>query len=457
MALRTPYDSQLLVGKLYATILEASLHSRGIWEAFMGRPDLVQLHRALVLTDPRKQLRQHIATAIASICGGELPSTCPLTSVETAARFWSILDAFLPEAIRYPNRSEQLFDITEHVFRSHNANSRDEETLRSCLTSWSGLLLHYKHGEFVGRDDVDFVVRGFTKLLLCCIPSLKSFKKPLNGGSLMAQIFRKFLFVPRVSEVDHEEPQSAELPILESNTRKDIYDLILALAEDRGSYGALLDLVESLANDDNAITSRSYGINRTNEIRSSTGYVGLVNPRAICYMNSLLTQLFMNVNFRQFMLGLNVADAGASQRLLAETQKLFAMMQGSFRKSADGRDFAACVKGLDGSPIDINIQMDADEFYNLLFDQWERQMLSPEAKERFRSFYGGQTVNQIKSEECHHVSERVESFFVVQCDVQGKANLADSLQAFVEGDVMEGDNKYKCESCDGKFVKAIKR
>lgn len=212
-----------------------------------------------------------------------------------------------------------------------------------------------------------------------------------------------------------------------------------------------------IAFDEADMALRPLSIDRANEIRSSTGYVGLFNPRAICYMNSLLTQLFMNVNFRKFMLGLNVADRGASQRLLHETQRLFANLQNSYRKAADPRDFAACVKVPEGLPIDINVQMDADEFYNLLFDQWEAQMLSPEIRQQFRSFYGGQTVNQIKSKECEHVSERVESFFVVQCDVQGKSNLNESLQAYVEGDVMEGDNKYKCESCGGKLVDAVKR
>lgn len=395
--------------------------------------------------------------SIASVCGGDLPSTSPLTKVETASCFWKIISAILPEAVQLPSQSEQLFDIAEQVFRSHDENSRDEESLRSSLMTWSDLLLNYTHEEFVGRDETDFVVLGFTKLLLCCIPSLKSFKKPLNVGPLMEQIFHKFLFVPKVAEIDEETPQHVGLPVLESKTRKELYDLMLALAEDRNSYDMLLGLTESLTEEEEDLSSKSYSVDRSNEIRSSTGYVGLLNPRAICYMNSLITQLFMNVNFRKFMLGLNVADAGASQRLLSETQRLFAQMQNTYRKATDPREFASCVKGLDSAPIDINIQMDADEFYNLLFDQWEGQMLSPEIKQRFRSFYGGQTVNQIKSKECEHVSERVESFFVVQCDVQGKSSLQESLQAFVEGDVMEGDNKYKCESCGGKFVDAVKR
>ena len=232
---------------------------------------------------------------------------------------------------------------------------------------------------------------------------------------------------------------------------------MLALADDRNTYNTLLQLAGEVESDEYEPVLATISVDRSMEVRSSTGYVGLYNPRAICYMNSLLTQLFMNLNFRQFMLSLEVQEASGSQKLLLETQRLFTQMQHSFRKSTDPRGFAACVRNLDQAPIDISIQMDADEFYNLLFDQWEAQLVKEEHKQQFRSFYGGQTLNQIKSKECEHVSERAEPFFAVQCDVQGKANLQESLQAFVRGDVMEGDNKYKCESCGGKFVDAVKR
>jgi ubiquitin carboxyl-terminal hydrolase 34 len=457
VALAASTDQIVVVWPAYAAILEASLHSRGIWDAFVAREDGIELHKALLLTDSRRVLREHTGRAIASVSGGHLPSTSPLTSTETATHFWAIISKVLPAAVQYPTQAEQLFSIAEQVFLRYDEDHRDEQALRTSMTTWSELLLNYKHEEFVGRDEVDFVVLGFTRLLLYCVTSLKSFKKPLDAGSLMEQIFKKFLFVPKVYDVDEDGPSDLGLPVLESNTRKELYDLVLALAEDRTSYSTLLDLVATSGIDTENTILRSYAIERAAEIRSSTGYVGLYNPRAICYMNSLLTQLFMNVDFRKFLLGINVTGTHVSQRLLSETQSLFARMQNSFRKAADPRDFAACIRGLDGQPIDINIQMDADEFYNLLFDQWESQMLSTEAKQRFRTFYGGQTVNQIKSKECEHVSERVEGFFVVQCDVQGKANLLESLQAFVEGDVMEGDNKYKCESCGGKFVDAVKR
>jgi ubiquitin carboxyl-terminal hydrolase 34 len=485
-------NSAAIAQDAYAAILEASLHSRAIWDSFTRHPDLLRTHQDLLLAHPNQSIRDHVARKIASICGGDLPSTCPVTKGETASHFWSVISAVVPLAGQYAGQSQQLFEIAEHVFRANDEYDRNEDYLRSLLARLSALLLNHEHQEYPGREQTEYVVLGLTKLLLYCILSIKSFKKPVNAGSLMRQVFKKYIFVERYvndtterlritispfgillhvgsmhctripltkcsARTDSESSEHPPLPILESHTRQELYDLMLSLAEDRSTYNLLLQLAEEVENEDIGPVLSPNLVDRTMEIRSTTGYVGLYNPRAICYMNSLLTQLFMNLNFRKFMLGLDVKEASGSQRLLFETQRLFAQMQNSYRKSTDPREFAACVNSLDKMPIDIGVQMDADEFYNLLFDQWEAQLLQPEHKQHFRTFYGGQTLNQIKSKECEHVSERSEPFFAVQCDIAGKANLQESLQAYVQGDVMEGDNKYKCESCDGKFVDAVKR
>lgn len=164
----------------------------------------------------------------------------------------------------------------------------------------------------------------------------------------------------------------------------------------------------------------------------------------------------MNVGFRGFMLNANVPDAEGSQRLLSETQKLFAHMQNSWEMAVEPRELAASIRTYDNENIDVTVQMDVDEFYNLLFDRWEGQILSDSDKKKFRSFYGGQLVQQVKSRECPHVSEREEPFAAIQCDIKGKSTLQDSLKAYVEGDMMEGDNKYSCTSCN-RHVDAVKR
>jgi ubiquitin carboxyl-terminal hydrolase 34 len=146
----------------------------------------------------------------------------------------------------------------------------------------------------------------------------------------------------------------------------------------------------------------------------------------------------MNVDFRQFMLTAAVRDAHYSQNLLFETQKLFAYLQESVRHFINPEDCVAAIKTYEDTQIDIAIQMDVDEFYNLLFDRWEGQFLTSEEKNRFRSFYGGQLVQQVRSQECEHVSERLEPFSAIQCDIKGKSSLQESLQAYVDGEIMEG-------------------
>lgn len=155
-------------------------------------------------------------------------------------------------------------------------------------------------------------------------------------------------------------------------------------------------------------------------------------------------------------MNLSLGGAGDGQQLLTETQKLFAYMQNSFRRYADPFDFTTQIITYEDTNIDVTIQMDVDEFYNLLFDRMESQMSSSGDKKEFRSFYGGQIVQQMKSKECPHISERLEPFSAIQCEIKGKNSLEESLQAYVDGEVMEGDNKYKCSKCD-KHVDAVKR
>jgi ubiquitin carboxyl-terminal hydrolase 34 len=196
MALETNEDATV-IQDCYGTILEASLHSRVVWEAFVEHPQVLRLHQVLLLSDPRQSVREHVSRKIASVCGGDLPTTCPLTKGEIASRFWAVVSTILPDSVRLPAQSQQLFDIAEHVFRANDEYTRNESSLRLCLKTWSDILLNHEHQEFVGRDDVDRVVFGLTKLILCCILSLKSLKKPLSAGDTMEKIFKKYIFTKR--------------------------------------------------------------------------------------------------------------------------------------------------------------------------------------------------------------------------------------------------------------------
>lgn len=147
----------------------------------------------------------------------------------------------------------------------------------------------------------------------------------------------------------------------------------------------------------------------------------------------------MNLRFREFVFTIDPARTGKpGQPLVRELSKLFASMQNRWDKYVDTTDVVACIETYDNEQIDVSIQMDVDEFFNLLFDRLEGQISDPQDKNSFRSLYGGQIVQQIKSCECDHISERLEPFFAIQCEIKGKLTLEDSLRAYVEGEVMQG-------------------
>jgi ubiquitin carboxyl-terminal hydrolase 34 len=179
-----------------------------------------------------------------------------------------------------------------------------------------------------------------------------------------------------------------------------------------------------------------------------------------------MNQLFMNLDFRKFIYGVDVTDPEGSQTLLHQLQYLFARLQLGNDKAAVPQELAHSIIDFEGHPINIHIQMDVDEFFNLLFDRIEGQFKHMLEKSRFRRLYGGVLCHTIKSRECSHVSTREEDFAAIQCDVRGKHTLEDSLSSYVQGEMMDGgmtvinhanlDNKYSCEAC-GRHVDAVKQ
>lgn len=233
--------------------------------------------------------------------------------------------------------------------------------------------------------------------------------------------------------------------LISQESRADLVQIISDMVDgDAEQFSVLVQNLDQLVPCDKSSDDEPYHydlpqqFDRTKALRAPCGYVGLRNLSNTCYLNSLFTQLFMNVEFRRFIMNVEIRDEGTSQNLLFQTRLLFSFMQDSIRRFVDTQQCVANIKTYDDTPIDIHNQMDVDEFYNLLFDRWEGQLTSAEAKRTFRAFYGGQLVQQVKSKECEHVSERLEPFSAIQCDIKGKGNLEESLQAYVDGEIMEG-------------------
>lgn len=90
--------------------------------------------------------------------------------------------------------------------------------------------------------------------------------------------------------------------------------------------------------------------------KSSTGYVGLYNLGCICYMNSLMQQLFMIPSFREPLLladNYQYATVPAEDNVLFQLKCLFLALKHSQKQYHNPKKFCHAFKDLSGNPTNI--------------------------------------------------------------------------------------------------------
>ena len=67
--------------------------------------------------------------------------------------------------------------------------------------------------------------------------------------------------------------------------------------------------------------------------------------------------------------------------------------------------------------------------------------------------FGGYSRNQVVCTECDHVSKTFDGHLSLELQLpRGVDSLEEALQAYVEEETLDGDNKYHCDRCQGKVV-----
>ncbi|KIW96171.1 uncharacterized protein Z519_03238 [Cladophialophora bantiana CBS 173.52] len=457
-------SSSAMVKLVLETFIEACLHDDRIWTYVDTEAGFKDLIITAFVQDPRVEVRHSLLEVVVGLTGAvgtklylkinnpRAPrSRFPPASIESClSHLWTALADIVPPACLQPERCAEVCETMLAILR-RIGKSFPVETLNQYFDQWISILLRHDHVEIVGQPLRDHVVACLTKLLLESCKLLKVSNALPAGNQIIEQIITLFLFPP-LSDNGAGMDKNSRLPVLDSTVRENLYNLILALCQGPRELATVVTkLGDDLLPPD--FFEPIYSHDRQN-LRTEVGYAGLRNLSNTCYLNSLFSQLFMNVQFREFFLNMLSSDE-SKQKLVLELAKVFAYMQNSYEKSIDPSMAVEAITTYEGEQIDVSVQMDVDEFFNLLFDRLESQ-IDPSARAAFKSMYGGQLVQQVKSKECDHISERLEPFSAVQVEIKGKARLEDSLRAYVEGEVLQGENKYSCTSC-GRHVDAVKR
>jgi ubiquitin carboxyl-terminal hydrolase 7 len=173
-----------------------------------------------------------------------------------------------------------------------------------------------------------------------------------------------------------------------------------------------------------------------------TGYVGLENQGATCYMNSFLQSLFLTNAFRAAVYRIPTAEAKSSESIPLALQRIFYQLQTSSLPPRTNELTASFGWGMS----DSFQQHDVQEFSRVLLDDLESAMKSSEVEGTVERLFRGKLRNVIRCTNVSYESVRSESFYDLQMTIRGVRSLEESFEKYVAVEVLNGKNQYRTES-----------
>ncbi|EFC37971.1 predicted protein [Naegleria gruberi] len=176
--------------------------------------------------------------------------------------------------------------------------------------------------------------------------------------------------------------------------------------------------------------------------RKETGFAGLQNQGATCYMNSLLQTLYLLTYFRKSVYKMPIDENEKPQDSIP-----LALMRVFFRLQFDkgAVDTKELTKSFGWDTIDSFLQHDVQEFARVLIDNLEKKMEKTDQKEVMRQIFEGMCKNYIKCINVDYESSRKEPFYDLQLNVKGCKNVAESFDQYILEETLQGENQYQAE------------
>lgn len=175
--------------------------------------------------------------------------------------------------------------------------------------------------------------------------------------------------------------------------------------------------------------------------KAETGYVGLNNQGATCYLNSLLQSYYTTKIFRDLVnqIPTEATSETKSKAVPLALQKIFYLLQ----LSSEPVGTMELTKSFGWDSSDAFTQHDIQELNRVLMDKLEMAMKGTKIENKLNDVFIGKMKSYIKCVNVPYESSREEDFWDIQLNVRGFRTLEESFKNYIEIEMLDGENKYQ--------------
>ncbi|XP_062280626.1 ubiquitin carboxyl-terminal hydrolase 24 isoform X3 [Scomber scombrus] len=302
----------------------------------------------------------------------------------------------------------------------------------------------------------NILLAGHLRLIKTLL-SLCGNEKEHLGPSLIQQLLDDFLFRASRIIINTSNPTTSPAPSHDfhpkcstASSRLAAYEVLVMLADSSLSNLRLITKeLLSMHHQSDPSLCKEFDYLPPVESRSVSGFVGLKNGGATCYMNAVFQQLYMQPGLPEAFLSIEDDTDQPEESVFYQVQSLFGHLMESKLQYYVPENFWKIFK-MWNKELYVREQQDAYEFFTSLVDQLDEHLKKMGREQIFKNTFQGIFSDQKICKDCPHRYEREETFMALNLGVTSCQSLEISLDQFVRGEVLEGSNAYYCEKCKEK-------